>query len=63
MKHKYFLKFLLLVITLTFSVNVISQTVVINEIVTDPQTDWSTNGFNGTDGGEQFQMWMNLLNY
>ncbi|WP_452610319.1 Ig-like domain-containing protein [Roseivirga echinicomitans] len=24
--------------------------VVINEVVTDPQTDWSTNGFDGTDG-------------
>ncbi|MEQ9425076.1 MAG: LamG-like jellyroll fold domain-containing protein [Cyclobacteriaceae bacterium] len=26
--------------------------VVINEIVTDPQQDWSTNQFNGTNGGE-----------
>lgn len=25
-------------------------TVKINEVVTDPQTDWSTNGFDGTDG-------------
>ncbi|NVK84274.1 MAG: hypothetical protein HWE21_08135, partial [Cytophagia bacterium] len=25
--------------------------VLINEIVTDPQTDWSTNDFDGTDGG------------
>lgn len=26
-------------------------TVLINEIVTDPFTDWGTNGFDGTDGG------------
>lgn len=26
-------------------------TVLINEVVTDPQQDWSTNGFDGTDGG------------
>lgn len=25
--------------------------VVINEVITDPQQDWSTNGFDGTDGG------------
>jgi hypothetical protein len=24
--------------------------VVINEVVTDPQTDWSSNGFNGVPG-------------
>ena len=28
-----------------------SGTVKINEVVTDPFTDWSTNGFDGTDGG------------
>lgn len=26
-------------------------TVLINEVVTNPRTDWSTNGFDGTDGG------------
>jgi hypothetical protein len=25
--------------------------VVINEVVTDPQTDWSSNGFSGVPGG------------
>ncbi|MFQ5343898.1 MAG: hypothetical protein ACE5F6_20330, partial [Anaerolineae bacterium] len=25
--------------------------VVVNEVVTDPKTDWSTTGFDGTDGG------------
>ena len=34
------------------STNSLSGTVVINEIVTDPQQDWSTNGFNGTNGGD-----------
>lgn len=26
------------------------QSVLINEVITDPQTDWSTNNFDGTDG-------------
>lgn len=29
----------------------VSGLVLINEIVTDPQTDWSENNFDGTDGG------------
>ena len=49
MKHKNLLKISLLFFTL-LSINSFAQ-VVINEVVTDPQTDWSTNGFNGTDGG------------
>ncbi len=31
--------------------NAPSGTVVINEVVTDPFTDWETNGFDGSDGG------------
>ncbi|WP_421764881.1 right-handed parallel beta-helix repeat-containing protein [Ekhidna sp.] len=30
--------------------HLIFSQVVINEVVTDPQQDWSTNGFDGTDG-------------
>ena len=33
------------------STNSLSGTVLINEIVTDPQQDWSTNGFDGTVAG------------
>jgi hypothetical protein len=32
------------------ALNFTTANVVINEIVTDPQTDWSTNGFNGVAG-------------
>lgn len=49
-------KFLVLVIvTCALTTNVALAAspgdVIISEVVTDPQTDWSTNGFNGTDGG------------
>ena len=50
MAQKYFLRLLILIIFLS-QTNSFGQSVVINEIITDPQTDWSTNGFDGTDGG------------
>jgi len=51
MKKKNFLK-IALVFFLTLNFNTaFTQSVVINEVVTDPQTDWSTNDFDGTDGG------------
>ncbi|CAN0456122.1 unnamed protein product, partial [Discosporangium mesarthrocarpum] len=34
----------------TTDLNFVTVDVVINEVVTDPQQDWSTNGFNGTIG-------------
>ncbi len=47
---KYFLKIIIL-FAFFIQLNSFGQSVVINEIITDPQTDWSTNSFNGTDGG------------
>lgn len=34
------------------TLNFTTVDVVINEVVTDPQIDWSTNGFDGTDGAK-----------
>lgn len=41
---------LTLLILSLLSTPIMSQ-VLINEVVTDPQVDWSTNSFDGTDGG------------
>lgn len=38
-------------------------TILINEVITEPQTDWSTNGFDGTDGGgtvSEIDEWIEL---
>lgn len=49
-KWRFSFKWNLLFLLLFLSVSINAQ-VVINEVVTDPQTDWSTNDFDGTDGG------------
>lgn len=50
MMKNYF--FLTLITLITFNYTSFSQSpdVVINEVITDPQSDWSTNDFNGTAG-------------
>ena len=50
MKNKCPLKILVLTFFLFINTNLFAQSVVINEIVTDPAQDWSTNGFNGIVG-------------
>ncbi len=51
MKKRYFSQVLIVLILILTHFNFYSQNVVINEIITDPQTDWSSNNFDGTDGG------------
>lgn len=41
----------LIVVILTVTFNCSEGQVLINEVVTDPQTDWSTTSFSGIDGG------------
>ena len=50
MGKNYFLKKLLFIVLFVIPTMIFSQSVVINEVVTDPQQDWSANGFNGTPG-------------
>lgn len=50
MKQKNFLKIVFFLLFVLIGFSSFSQSVVINEIVTDPQQDWSTNGFNGVAG-------------
>ncbi|TXD46645.1 T9SS type A sorting domain-containing protein [Polaribacter sp. IC073] len=51
MKKKKILTSIWCALFLTFGItNTTSQNIVINEIVTDPQQDWSSNGFNGSPG-------------
>ena len=48
MKKEYIFQQLIVSILLLFSITINAQSIVINEIVTDPQSDWSSNNFNGT---------------
>ncbi len=46
------------------TLNFTTVDVVINEVVTEPQTDWSTNIFNGTNGGgpvSEIDEWVELF--
>lgn len=49
--HAGFSKSGCVLIALLLFANTVFSQVVINEVVTDPQLDWSSNGFDGTDGG------------
>jgi len=50
MKKKNLIKGLILLAVILNLTTSFGQSVVINEIVTDPQQDWSTNDFNGILG-------------
>lgn len=50
MKKKSLIKGLILLAVILNLTTSFGQSVVINEIVTDPQQDWSTNDFNGILG-------------
>ena len=50
MKKKHIFQKLIVGVLLLYSITMHAQSVVINEIVTDPQSDWSSNSFNGTAG-------------
>lgn len=50
MKKEHKSQKLIVSVLLLFSIIINAQSVVINEIVTDPQSDWSSNNFNGTAG-------------
>ena len=50
MKKEHIFQKLIVGVLLLYSITMHAQSVVINEIVTDPQSDWSSNSFNGTAG-------------
>ena len=50
MKKEYIFQKPIVIVILLFSITIHAQSVVINEIVTDPQSDWSSNSFNGIAG-------------
>ena len=50
MKKEYIFQKPIVIVLLLFSITIHAQSVVINEIVTDPQSDWSSNSFNGIAG-------------